>query len=601
MSRDVFIIHAPEDELFASGMVAYLESQGVKGWIRKRDFSTGSGDEERLRDALESSRIYLVVFSAFSNDSRAVQREIQQALESNRLLLPVRVGNVTATGSMELLMRRRYCVNATGQEKESAFAEVLRIIKPFANQQTAKGPSETTISRTLPARGSILRDASQAGIGREPTGPFQAAIKCSRVAELDAPVLVKLIVANQGTQLLELVEIELLGETLADCPKKAVPDLSPGTQARLSFELVPQREGPCVVRALIQGFDCLTKFAYCGCYNFQVSSSGEETIVGSKARVRRETPGDLAEVTRNTMTFSREQEGAKPPTLTLEEGFEPLVLSLDYAHSIDAESVSKARSSLSIPFAFLGNRQEGTLLTLERMDAASELPHQEIRFSARPTFVLGRARDEADFLGWFWPRNEIHDAKTLRISKKQCTFSREGDECRIRNTATASVTSFEEQSLEIKDFIFKQRGTVNLSGSYRVEAIRMSPPPAKPVDISNLESWKGPAQARTSSLTGCVVFRPATAHVLPQLAVWIFSEAAFGTSQANALALDLPGLAEVQGRIHHLHGCFWLENVVGNGAVMVDDQIAKARSIIPIVAGKIIKLAGVRFYPRIQA
>jgi hypothetical protein len=67
------------------------------------------------------------------------------------------------------------------------------------------------------------------------------------------------------------------------------------------------------------------------------------------------------------------------------------------------------------------------------------------------------------------------------------------------------------------------------------------------------------------------------------------------------LVIDLPGLAEIQGRFRHYQNCFWLENSVDNGAVVIDSHVVKPRAIVPLVTGKIIKLAGVRFLPRITA
>ncbi len=598
-ARDVFVIHAEEDAPLAASIVDFLEGRGIQGWIRDRDFPDDGERATAIQTAMSSARILVVIYSEAANESRTTQGEVQRALESNKLIVPFRLTQAPPAGSLELLLRRRYCIPALRPPLDTSLNELHRIIKPFANQPR-KNAVEASISRTLPARAAILAEPTSATPSREPMGPFQAAIDCPRVMERDVPGEVEVIVANQGQQILEEVEVELHGETIEAPAKEVIPDLLPGTQARLSFPFRPLGPTACVLHVSICGYDSLTKYAYHGAQSLTVSGSGEATIVGRGAQGKPPALEQHHEVTRATMTFARSEEEAAAPTITLPDNFRPLPLTLDYAHSLDAEVVDKSQSSLAIPFAFLGQRENGTLLTLERMDNPSPLPHQDIRLSARPAFVLGRSREEADFLLWFWPRNEIHDAKTLRISKKQCTLLLERGECRIRDTATASVTTYEDVSLTETSAVLKRRGMLNLSGNYRLEIIKGDPAKGAPLNISNLESWKGPLSAATPKTSGYVSFKAASANVLPQSACWLLSEGTFGTSQANALVIDLPGLAEIQGRFRFYQDCFWLENGVDNGAVVIDNHVVKAGTIVPLVTGTIIKLAGVRFSPRIK-
>lgn len=599
-NRDVFVIHTQEDNSLAAHVVQFLEGQGIQGWIRERDFPPDGDGGTAILAALASARIFVVIYSAAANESRIAQSEVLRALQSNKLIIPFRITQAPPVGSMELLLRRRYCISAVRAPLEPYLEELHRIIKPFANQRTNRsGPS---ISRTLPARAAILADRQSSLPSRESMGSIQAAISCPRITEAGVDGVLEVIVANQGQQILEVVEVELHGETLEAPGKEVIPDLSPGTQARLSFQFRPLVPGACVLHASIRGYDSVTKFAYHGSQPITVGGSGDETIVGNRRHGKELTQShEPAEVTRATMTFTGSEEVAVPPTITLPEDFRIMPLTLDYAHSLDTEVVEKSQATLSIPFAFLGQRQDGSLLTLERLDDPSPLPHQNIRLSAKSAFVLGRSSEEADFLLWFWPRNEIHDAKTLRISKKQCTMSLEHGECRIRDTATASITTYEDIPLTEFVAVLKRRGTLNLSGTYRLEIIKTDSGNGAAPEISNLESWKGPISSGPQKASGSVSFKATSANVLPQHACWLLSEGTFGTSQANAVVIDLPGLAEIQGRFRHYQNCFWLENCADNDAVVIDNHILKPQSVVPLVTGKIIKLAGVRYFPRITA
>src|ERR1700761_870267 len=112
LNRDVFVIHAEEDASLANLIVEFLEERGIHGWLRSRDFPE---DDERATAsfaAMASARILIVLYSTAANESRRVQAEVQRALESNKLIIPVRLTQGPPTGSLELLLRRRYCVSA---------------------------------------------------------------------------------------------------------------------------------------------------------------------------------------------------------------------------------------------------------------------------------------------------------------------------------------------------------------------------------------------------------------------------------------------------------------------------------------------------------
>jgi hypothetical protein len=597
MNRDVFIIHAGQDEAFAASIVRFLEDRGIRGWLPSRDFANEEDERAATNAALSAARIFIIVFSAAANASRAVQNEVQRALESNKLIVPFRIGVAAPTGSLELVMTRRYSINALAPPLETHLEELVRIIKPFANQRAARA-QEASISRTLPARAAIVGEASSPTMGRESMGAFQVAIKCPRVAEAGASAMVELVVGNRGQNLLGQVEIEMRGANVAEPRKETVPDFFPGTQVQFSLPFTPLREGSCLLRFFIRGYDSTTRFAYSCKHALKISLSGEVTIVGD--RLRLELPESM-EMTRASMTFPRPGTEAQDPSISLPDGFEQLDAMLESAHSLDAESIASTRTELRIPFAFLGHSQPGSLLVLEPVDETAAVPRQEMRLSARPRFTLGRSREEADYLLWFWPRNEIHDAKTLRISKSQCTLVLENNRARVQSSTTSSATLFDEMPLSPNGTPLGPGGLLNVAAIYLLEVNAQAPvQPALP-QVSNLASWKGPLSDPVPTVHGCATFKPVTPNVLPQRSVWIWTEASFGRTAGNALVMDIPELAEIQGRFHFFHGCFWIENCNGNGAVRVNDFALESGHIVPLTEGKMVQLGNRRFRPRVTA
>src|ERR1700683_140999 len=294
MNRDVFVIHSPQDGVVEETIIHFLEENGINGWLQNRDFSTSENPGEAVLAAFASARIFIVVLSAASNQCRQTQNEVQRALESGKLILPFCIGNVAPTGAMELVLKRRYCIHADGPPFERHLHELLRIVKPFAKQQS--NPTElASISRTLPSPRLIKSGGAPSQAAREQMGPFQIAVKCPTIVGIDVPFMVELIVANQSTQLLELVEIGLRSETLEERPNEVIPDLAPGTQARFLFKVTPRQEGVCLLRFALQGYDTVTKFAYSASQALTVSNSGLTTVLGSGAK-KKEDPASPDEI-----------------------------------------------------------------------------------------------------------------------------------------------------------------------------------------------------------------------------------------------------------------------------------------------------------------
>jgi hypothetical protein len=276
--------------------------------------------------------------------------------------------------------------------------------------------------------------------------------------------------------------------------------------------------------------------------------------------------------------------------LRLPDRFETLNLTREFEVSHWAIESLKLSKALEYPPGFAGERQAGTLLRLEPEDAPADPPYQEIRLVARPVFHVGRSREESDFLAWFWPRNEVHDTKTRRISKKHVSFSREGATVAVRNVAAGSLTTFDGQDLTGSEFLVLDGvGTLNLSGIYELAVARFP------------STQHGVEPPHAESPRGCLNFISRTPNTLPQHVLWLLTDATFGSSRANPLKLDLPGLAEIQGRFHYDQGYFWVESLVSNGAVKVDQCVIERGQIVPLSSGMSVMLGDQRYGVVVEA
>ena len=91
-------------------------------------------------------------------------------------------------------------------------------------------------------------------------------------------------------------------------------------------------------------------------------------------------------------------------------------------------------------------------------------------------------------------------------------------------------------------------------------------------------------------LGGCVSFTPTACEPTPFTSLWLFSDAAFGSSAAQPLTLPGEGIAELHGRFHWHRGCFWIEGISTNAPIHVDHHQVRPGEIVPLTSGARLRL-----------
>ena len=94
MRGGVFVCHASPDAGMAQRVVAALEAAGVACWIAPRDIDPGESYAQAILDGLEAAPALVLVFSAATNESPHVTRELESAVGSSTPIVPVRLEQV---------------------------------------------------------------------------------------------------------------------------------------------------------------------------------------------------------------------------------------------------------------------------------------------------------------------------------------------------------------------------------------------------------------------------------------------------------------------------------------------------------------------------
>jgi pSer/pThr/pTyr-binding forkhead associated (FHA) protein len=612
MPCDVFISHSSTDKKMADTICEFLEARGASCWIAPRNILPGEEWGDSILRGIQTCQVMVLIFSKAANDSGPVRSEVDRAMNARKVLIPFRIENVAPTGAMEFHIGRRHWLEAytppLERHLELLARAVLDILKPAGLEPAT---TSAPVTETIPLSSSNVRRAETVilpKITQADDVPMRVLLNFNHVVVAGHPSTFEIIVENvTETSILNQIEVVMESRGLERAAIKKLPRLSAGQSQRHLFEIEPIRSGNFALQCTIKCKEEMKQIALVGSRSLRINEAPATTNVVISMKDLKGNAADTSSSVGGSQLANVVPAGSIHTLndlldLELEENFEPLPLALDYEVSMRAlANEASGHQRFQIPGSFLHQAQEGAFLKLEPTDAAPNAAAREIRMIARPSFGLGRSREDADFLTWFWPRSEANDQKTRRISKKHCVLSVQGSKIFVRDNGTSNRCMFGGVELSANGEPLERRGILKLAEIYSLD---VTPFPSSTLDgpvISNLRDWRGSKTETSPGMRGSVRFIPMTSQVLPQNSTWLLTDGAFGTSRANPIILDFRGLAEIQGRIYHHLGGFWIETLASNGGVHVNGARLEPGFLIPLVTGQTLKLGDAAFRVTVAA
>lgn len=112
MAHDVFLSHSHQDKVFADAICHSLEANGIRCWVAPRDIRPSDDWAEAIINALDTTRVLVLVFSSNSNSSPQVRREVERAVSKGLHILPLRIENVPLSKSLEYFISTQHWLDA---------------------------------------------------------------------------------------------------------------------------------------------------------------------------------------------------------------------------------------------------------------------------------------------------------------------------------------------------------------------------------------------------------------------------------------------------------------------------------------------------------
>lgn len=145
---DVFVSYSSKDKPVADAVCAALEAARFRCWIAPRDILPGVEWGSAIVDAIRESPVFVLIYTAHSNQSQQVLREVERAVSKGAAIVPVRLEDVPPSKTMEYFISASHWLDAMGGPLEAHVEQLVRTVGSLLKQRTA--PAEVTPAGVAP-------------------------------------------------------------------------------------------------------------------------------------------------------------------------------------------------------------------------------------------------------------------------------------------------------------------------------------------------------------------------------------------------------------------------------------------------------------------
>ncbi|HBE42113.1 MAG TPA: hypothetical protein DDW27_13065 [Bacteroidales bacterium] len=113
MPHDVFISYSSIDKTAADTVCSVLEQNGIQCWMAPRNITPGVDFAEAIIDGIKSSKVFVLLYSSNSNNSKQVVREVDRAVDNGLPVINLRLEDVVLSKQLEYYLSRVHWLDAT--------------------------------------------------------------------------------------------------------------------------------------------------------------------------------------------------------------------------------------------------------------------------------------------------------------------------------------------------------------------------------------------------------------------------------------------------------------------------------------------------------
>jgi len=203
--HEVFISYSHRDKPVADAVVSRLEQAGMRCWIAPRDVLPGRVWGKAIVDAIETTRLMVVVLSSEANESRQVIREVERAIAHDVVVIPFRIEPFEPTGAMSYYLSSEHWLDAMTAPLDAHIAQLVEVAGTLMGTPRSAAPPPPP-----PAPG-----AAQVLTGPEQSRSTWWVAGVAAVGLLTAALVGMLLLG--GSDQLEVESVGISAVTTGDC------------------------------------------------------------------------------------------------------------------------------------------------------------------------------------------------------------------------------------------------------------------------------------------------------------------------------------------------------------------------------------------------
>lgn len=148
MAHDVFISYSTQDKAAADAICHGLETNGVRCWIAPRDVMPGADWQQAIMDAIASSKAVVLVFTAHTNQSENVKKEVSAAVNAKAVVIPFMIEDVTPQGALKYHLEGVHWLDAYLPPLENHIEKLAQTIRSLAGSAD-EAPAPIIVSEPI--------------------------------------------------------------------------------------------------------------------------------------------------------------------------------------------------------------------------------------------------------------------------------------------------------------------------------------------------------------------------------------------------------------------------------------------------------------------
>jgi hypothetical protein len=192
MSAPIFISYSSRDRNTALTVCQALENRGLRCWISCRDIGPGENFQVSIVRAIRAAKVMVLVFSANANNSEEIKKELVLAGQSQLVVIPVRVEDITPDEAFAYELATRQWIDLFS-DWEGAIEGLVRQLAAMGDVAAATGTESPRTAGTRPdtsAKGGSENGTGSFEPGRDKSTPVRTNLRTLRYLPAAAVIFV---------------------------------------------------------------------------------------------------------------------------------------------------------------------------------------------------------------------------------------------------------------------------------------------------------------------------------------------------------------------------------------------------------------------------